>query len=67
MNINVGITDIASDKNPFKDWSFVVITYATGDFHIGNNDYPYKLSEDIFVFYLHYLCKLLFMSKIIKY
>lgn len=45
MNINVGITDISSDKNPFKDWSFVVITYATGDFHIGNNDYPYKSEE----------------------
>ena len=42
MNINVGITDIFTDKNPFKDWSFVVITYATGDFHVGNNDYPYK-------------------------
>ncbi len=45
MNINVGITDIASDKNPFKDWSFVVITYATGDFHVGNNDYPYKAED----------------------
>ncbi len=45
MNINVGITDIITDKNPFKDWSFVVITYATGDFHVGNSDYPYK-SED---------------------
>ncbi len=45
MNINVGITDIITDKNPFKDWSFVVITYATGDFHVGCNDYPYK-SED---------------------
>lgn len=42
MNINVGITDIISDKNPFKEWSFVVITYATGDFHVGNNDYPYR-------------------------
>jgi len=31
-----------------------------------NNDYPYKLSEDIFVFYIHYLYKQLFMSKIIK-
>ena len=45
MNINVGITDISSDKNPFKDWSFVVITYATGDFHIGCNDYPYKAED----------------------
>lgn len=42
MNINVGITDIISDKNPFKNWSFVVITYATGDFHVGCNDYPYQ-------------------------
>ncbi len=41
MNINVGITDIISDKNPFRDWSFVVITYATGDFHVGNNELPY--------------------------
>lgn len=45
MNINVGITDIISDKNPFKDWSFVVITYATGDFHVGNNDYPFKTED----------------------
>ena len=45
MNINVGITDVVSDKNPFKNWSFVVITYATGDFHVGCNDYPYT-SED---------------------
>ncbi len=45
MNINVGITDISGDKNPFKDWSFVVITYATGDFHIGCNDYPYKTED----------------------
>ena len=28
--------------------------------------YHYKLSEDIFIFYLHYLYKPLFMSKIIK-
>ncbi|MDC7294029.1 pectin acetylesterase-family hydrolase [Butyrivibrio sp. DSM 10294] len=45
MNINVGITDVFTDKNPFKEWSFVVITYATGDFHIGNNDYPYKTED----------------------
>ncbi len=45
MNINVGITDVVNDKNPFKEWSFVVITYATGDFHVGCNDYPY-ISEE---------------------
>ncbi len=42
MNINIGITDNLSSANPFKDWSFVVITYATGDFHVGNNDFIYK-------------------------
>ncbi len=45
MNINVGITDNNNEKNPFRDWSFVVITYATGDFHVGNNDYPYKAED----------------------
>ena len=54
MNINVGITDILSDRNPFRDWSFVVITYATGDFHVGNHDYPYtnvEGEEDILHFH----------------
>lgn len=41
MNINTGITDTLNPANPFKDWSFVIITYATGDLHIGNNDFPY--------------------------
>ncbi len=41
MNINMGITDISNDKNPFREWSFVVVTYSTGDFHVGNNEYPY--------------------------
>ncbi len=45
MNINVGITDIKNEANPFRDWSFVVITYATGDFHIGNHDYPYTAED----------------------
>lgn len=37
MNINAGITEIGNSRNPLDDWSFVVITYATGDFHVGNN------------------------------
>ena len=41
MNIHAGITDLDDVKNPFRDWSFVFITYATGDFHVGNNDYHY--------------------------
>ncbi|MBQ6271701.1 MAG: pectin acetylesterase [Clostridiales bacterium] len=28
-----------ADDNPFKDWSFIVIPYATGDFHAGTGIY----------------------------
>ena len=30
------------DHNPFKDWSFIVIPYATGDFHAGTGIYEGK-------------------------
>ena len=29
------------DTNPFKDWTFIAIPYATGDFHAGTGEYPY--------------------------
>ncbi len=41
MNINIGITETGNDQNPFEDWSFVIVTYTTGDFHVGDNDYTY--------------------------
>ena len=45
MNINIGITETDTARNPFVDWNFVVITYATGDFHVGRGDFLYT-SED---------------------
>ncbi len=67
MNINVGITDIISDKNPFKDWSFVVITYATGDFHVGCNDYPYNAEDgDYEVLHFHGYVNFLESMKVAK-
>ena len=45
MNINIGITNTKNSSNPFAEWNFVVVTYATGDFHIGNSEFSYK-SED---------------------
>jgi len=45
MNINTGITDTLSALNPFLDWNFIVITYATGDFHIGDSKLEYKSEE----------------------
>ena len=39
----VRIQGIACDalENPFRDWSILVVPYATGDFHCGQNDFPY--------------------------
>lgn len=45
MNINVGITETGHAWNPFDNWCFLVITYATGDLHVGNRDYSYEASD----------------------
>ena len=45
MNINVGITKNGPD-NPFDDWNFLVITYATGDMHVGNSTFRYHVVQD---------------------
>ena len=45
MNINVGITKNGPD-NPFDDWNFLVITYATGDMHVGNSTFRYHIVQD---------------------
>ena len=42
MNIDMGIMNMKDTENPFKDFSIIDITYATGDFHIGNNEFPYQ-------------------------
>jgi len=44
MNINVGITKNGAD-NPFDDWNFLIITYATGDMHVGDCRFPYHVVE----------------------
>ena len=33
------------DENPFKDWTFLVLPYSTGDFHTGTGEYKYTDSE----------------------
>lgn len=42
MNIHTGITEIGNSRNPFDDWNFIVIPYATGDLHVGNNVLSYE-------------------------
>lgn len=45
MNINVGITRNGGD-NPFDDWNFLIITYATGDMHVGDSDFTYHVADE---------------------
>lgn len=45
MNIRSGITEDINPKNKFKNYSQVIITYATGDLHVGNNDFEFKDSD----------------------
>ena len=35
-----GIGSMA-DENPFRNWTFIVIPYASGDFHTGTGEYHY--------------------------
>lgn len=37
-----GIFNLQNPLNPFRDWSFVIIPYCTGDLHIGANDVAYE-------------------------
>lgn len=45
MNIHIGITE-NRPRNPFHGWNFGVIPYATGDFHLGNNELTYRDEEE---------------------
>ena len=44
MNINIGITE-SRRRNPFDTWNFAVITYATGDFHVGTDEMTFYDNE----------------------
>ncbi|MCE5260119.1 MAG: pectinacetylesterase family protein [Chloroflexi bacterium] len=39
--INGGILAPGDPSNPFNDWNCVFIPYATGDCHVGDNEFPY--------------------------
>lgn len=38
--LNKGIFENSS-RNPFRNWSKLILNYNTGDFHAGNGDFPY--------------------------
>lgn len=42
--VNKGIFE-DSGRNPFRDWSMLVMPYSTGDFHCGTGDFPYTAQD----------------------
>ncbi len=40
-----------SDENPFRDWTFLVLPYASGDFHSGTGEYHYTSRNKEMVVY----------------
>ena len=36
-----GLLGAKNPKNPFNDWNYILLPYATGDFHVGDNDFAY--------------------------
>ena len=46
---NMGIAGNGK-HNPFRDWTVLIIQYATGDFHCGNGGFPYQDLESRMTF-----------------
>lgn len=44
LGMNKGIFE-DSDRNPFRNWSKLVLNYNTGDFHVGNGDFVYTAMD----------------------
>ena len=44
-NIHQGMMQIGNLDNPFHEWNIAVITYSTGDMHIGNHNYEYTAED----------------------
>jgi len=40
--IHIGLLNSKDSRNPLRDWNVLNIPYTTADFHIGNNEFPYK-------------------------
>ena len=62
-----GIGSMA-DENPFKDWTFIVIPYASGDFHTGTGEYHYTQNgKDKVVYHNGYNNYAAFIEEIKEY
>lgn len=62
-----GIGSMA-DENPFRDWTFIVIPYASGDFHTGTGEYHYTQNgKDTVVYHNGYNNYSAFVEEIKEY
>ena len=62
-----GIGSMA-DENPFRDWTFIVIPYASGDFHTGTGEYHYiKNGKEKVVYHNGYNNYSVFIEEIKEY
>ena len=43
-SIRLGITS-QDDRNPFRDWTMIVLPYSTADFHVGTGEFAYEDEE----------------------
>ena len=67
----VALGGIGSDaeENPFKDWTKIVVPYASGDFHTGTGEYHYKDSngKEKIIYHNGYNNYTLLMNEVKKY
>ena len=63
-----GITSSNHD-NPFKNYTILLIPYATGDMHVGNNKYHYKdvLGKEKVLYHYGYSNFIKYMDMVLKY
>lgn len=60
---------VDDEVNPFKDWTFLVLEYSTGDFHCGTSEYHYTDEEgkEHIVYHNGYNNYAAFMDETAKY
>ncbi len=66
--VALGGISSASEDNPFHDWTFLVLPYATGDFHSGTGEYHYtKNGAEQIVYHTGYENYAAFIEKARQY
>ena len=66
--VHMGITG-KQKRNPFRNWTVLVMQYATGDFHCGNGEFSYRNldGEDDVLYHYGYRDYTEFMKRAMQY